>query len=206
MWFVMTFGLEWTLKAAVHDPKRFEKLLNKFGEVSVRDFIAWAQCDIKAFISHDDICMTEGPLFSPTWLRRHLFPWYRQIAEIARAHDLPMIFHSDGDIRPVIPDLIEMGFHALHPIEPKAMDIVELKRTYGGRLCLCGNIDLCYTLPRGTPEEVRAEVRQRIKDCGPRGGYCLGSANSVPEYVPLQNYLAMLDAWWDFGRYPLALD
>lgn len=206
-WAVSIVGTETFLYAVADEPELVEYSYARVGELIVHGFAEAARRPhVGAIWLGDDLAYTAGMFFSPEVMRKHLFPWYRQIAEIARAHDLPMIFHSDGDIRPIIPDLVEMGFHAIHPIEPKGMDIVDIKRTWGGRLCICGNIDLCYTLPRGTPEEVRAEVRQRIKDCGPGGGYCLGSANSVPEYVPLENYLAMLDAWWDFGRYPLALD
>jgi uroporphyrinogen decarboxylase len=83
---------------------------------------------------------------------------------------------------------------------------VELKRTVGHRIALCGNIDLAYTLTRGTPEEVDAEVKERIRHVAPGGGYVLGSANSVPEYVPIENFNAMRAACLKYGRYPIALD
>ena len=88
---------------------------------------------------------------------------------------------------------------------PKAMDIVQLKREYGNALCLMGNIDLGYTLTRGTPEEVEAEVKERIRVIAPGGGYCLGSSNSVPEYVPLANFNAMREAGFRYGRYPISV-
>jgi len=203
---VSLVGTETFLYAAADQPELVEYAYARVGQLIVHGFAEAAKHPaVGALWLGDDLAYTEGLFFNPRLMREFLFPYYRQVAEIARAREMPMIFHSDGDIRPIIPDLIEMGFNAIHPIEPKAMDIVEIKKTYGDRLCICGNIDLCYTLPRGTPEEVREEVRQRIRDCGPGGGYCLGSANSVTEYVPLANYLAMLDAWWDFGRYPLTI-
>ena len=103
----------------------------------------------------------------------------------------------------VIDDLIACGYNALHPCEPSAVDIAALKRQYGGRLCLCGNINLDSTLTLGTPDQVREEVKLRIGTIGPGGGYCCGSSNSVTEYVPFANYLAMLEATREFGRYPL---
>jgi uroporphyrinogen decarboxylase len=81
------------------------------------------------------------------------------------------------------------------------MDILELKRNYGHRLCLIGNIDLNYTLTRATPEEVRREVAERIAGVGPGGGYCLGSSNSVTAYVPMENYNAMREAAFECGTY-----
>jgi uroporphyrinogen decarboxylase len=83
------------------------------------------------------------------------------------------------------------------------MDINELKREYGARISLIGNIDLGYTLTLGTPEEVWEEVRQRIRDLAPGGGYAVASSNSVPEYVPFANFMAMREATFEYGRYPI---
>jgi uroporphyrinogen decarboxylase len=99
----------------------------------------------------------------------------------------------------VLDDLHACGVNALHPIEPKAMGIVEVKRRVQGRLCLIGNLDLGYTLTRGTPAEVEAEVRERIEALAPGGGYCVGSSNTVTEYVPVPNFRAMVDATRKYG-------
>jgi uroporphyrinogen decarboxylase len=101
-------------------------------------------------------------------------------------------------------DIIGCGFDALNPIEPKAMDINAIKREYGSRISIIGNIDLGYTLTRGTPQEVREEVRQRIQDLAPGGGYAVSSSNSIPEYVPLANFNAMREATFEYGRYPIS--
>ncbi|HOU24845.1 MAG TPA: uroporphyrinogen decarboxylase family protein [Anaerolineae bacterium] len=151
----------------------------------------------------DDIAYASGPMLPPAFYRQHLFPWYRQMADICRQRDLPFLYHSDGLLWKVLPDLIAAGFNAIQPIEPKVMDIVELKRQVGDRLCLIGNIDLGYTLTRGTPAEVEAEVRERIRTVGPGGGYCVGSSNTVTYYVPPQNYIAMIEATRRYGKYPL---
>ena len=96
-----------------------------------------------------------------------------ELAAIAHEAGLPFIFHSDGKVWDVIPDLIAVGVNALHPIEPKAMDINLVKARYGDKLALIGNIDMDL-LARGTPEQVREQVRQRIKDLAPGGGYAVG--------------------------------
>jgi uroporphyrinogen decarboxylase len=102
-------------------------------------------------------------------------------------------------------DIVATGFDGLNPIEPPTMDINWVKREYGARIAISGNIDLGYTLTRGTPEEVRAEVRERIRDLAPGGGFLLASSNSVPEYVPYANYTAMREATFEFGRYPISV-
>jgi len=149
----------------------------------------------------DDMAYFSGLMVSPDFMRKHALPWYARIAELCRSFDPPkaFIFHSDGDLWEVLEDLIATGINALHPIEPKAMDIGEVKRRTQGRIAIIGNIDLGYTLTRGTPEEVREEVRQRIETCAPGGGYVVSSANSITEYVPLENYKALLAAVEEFG-------
>jgi uroporphyrinogen decarboxylase len=82
------------------------------------------------------------------------------------------------------------------------MDMREVKRRYGDRLCLVGNVEV-DTLSRGSPEQVREEVRALLREVAPGGGYCLGSSNTVPNYARLENYRAMLEEAWEWGGYPI---
>jgi uroporphyrinogen decarboxylase len=127
-----------------------------------------------------------------------------QLAAIAHEANQPFIFHSDGKVWDVIPDLIAVGVNALHPIEPKAMDINVVKATFGDKLALIGNIDMDL-LSRGTPEQVREQVRQRIKDLAPGGGYAVGANPGISYYVRPENYDAMRQAVFEFGTYPITL-
>jgi uroporphyrinogen decarboxylase len=153
----------------------------------------------------DDLGYTSGPIISPKLLREHVFPWDKKIGDLVHAKGIPYLYHSDGRLYDVIDDLIACGFHALHPCEPASMDIVALKQKYGGRLCLMGNINLDSTLTLGTPDEVVEEVKLRIRQVAPGGGYCCGSSNSIPEYVPFDNYIAMIDTIKRYGKYPIRL-
>jgi uroporphyrinogen decarboxylase len=101
----------------------------------------------------------------------------------------------------LLDDLLTLGFDALHPLEPGPMDIEAVKRDYGDRLCLVGNIDLHYTLTLGTPEEVDAEVKQRIETIGMGGGYMISSANSITSYCKIENVRAMIEAIRKYGAY-----
>jgi len=205
-WAVHVVGTEAFLLATVDEPRLVQEVYNRVGELVVHFFEQASRLPkVGALWLGDDLAYTEGMFYSPARMREWLFPWYRQIAAIAQSRDLPLIFHSDGEVRPIIPDLVEMGFDALHPIEPKAMDIAEIKRKWGKHLCIIGNIDLCYTLTRGTPREVEAEVKERLRQCGPGGGYCVSSANSIPEYVPVENFRALVEATLRWGQYPLRL-
>jgi uroporphyrinogen decarboxylase len=152
-----------------------------------------------------DIAYSQGLLVSPKVLRQYVFPQMKRMAALCHERDLPFMYHSDGDLSEVIDDLIDCGIDALHPIEPKAMDIAGLKKKYGHKLCLCGNIDLGYTLTLGTPEEVAEEVKQRLREIAPGGGYCCGSSNSVTEYVPMANFNAMRETVLHYGGYPISV-
>jgi uroporphyrinogen decarboxylase len=153
----------------------------------------------------DDIACGSGTMISPGALRDHIFPWYRELA--ARCHQAGKLFflHSDGDLLPVMEELIELGVDALHPIDPTAMDIAQVKQSYGDRLCLIGNVST-ELLRSGTPAQVAAAVRELLRSVAPGGGYCLGSGNSIPDWVSVENYRAMLDAAMRHGGYPIACD
>lgn len=153
----------------------------------------------------DDMAYRTDLMVSPKVLRRHIFPVYERLNKICHQRDVLAVFHSDGNVDKVMDDVIAADFDAFNPIEPVAMDIRALKKRVEGRLSLIGNVDLAYTLTRGTPGEVEAEVRGLIRDLAPGGGYALASANSIPEYVPWENFVAMHSAWLKYGRYPINL-
>jgi len=149
----------------------------------------------------DDLAYGTGLLLSPDWFRQYIFPYYIELGKICRQYNKPLIFHSDGDIRPLVNDLIDAGVNAIHPLETPSVDIEEIKRDYGDKLALIGNIDLVHTLPHGTVEEVRQEVKKRIEVIGKNGGYCVGSANTITSNIPLENYIAMIEAVHEYGKY-----
>ncbi|UCH35145.1 MAG: nucleoside 2-deoxyribosyltransferase [Armatimonadota bacterium] len=200
----MLMGMEQFAMCLADDPDLARAVVDRAGALYVETCARAVEHDgVECVWFSDDLAHCGGMLVSPQVLRDWVFPWYQKLADLSRAHDLIFIFHSDGKLWEVMEDLLDIGFHALHPIEPKAMDIVEVKRRYEGRLCVIGNIDLGYTLTRGTPAEVEAEVRERIRALAPGGGYCVSSSNSITEYVPLDNYRAMLDATLRYGEYPI---
>ena len=200
----MFMGMESFCIAIAEGSELVPRLIRKIGEIQTRVVENLLQFDcVGAICMPDDLGYTTGLIVNPQVLREFVFPWNKRIGESVRAKGLPYIYHSDGKVYDVIDDLIECGFDALHPCERASTDIDELKRKYGGRLCLCGNIDLDTTLTLGTPEEVEEEVKTRIRTVAPGGGYCCGSSNSVPEYVPFENYIAMIESVAKYGGYPI---
>lgn len=153
----------------------------------------------------DDLAYTTGCFCSPVVYRKYVFPWYKRIGEVLDNAGVPFLFHSDGRLWDVLDDLADCGVKGIHPVEPLAMDIVDLKKRYGDRFCIFGNIDLEYTLTRGTVDEVTEAVKKRIRELAPGGGYGVAASNSVPDYVKPENYRAMIEATKRYGKYPISL-
>jgi uroporphyrinogen decarboxylase len=182
-----------------------KKVLNRVGEIQFEVFRKVInQPSVEGYWVVDDIAYSEGLILSRKILDDNVFPWYRKMGEICRKREIPFIFHSDGNLLEVMDTLLECGFTALHPIEPKAMDIRKLHFKYRDRICFLGNIEL-DTLIRGAPGDIRDLVINNLKDIAPDGFYAAGSSNSVTKAVPVENYLSMNDTTLRYGRYPISL-
>ncbi|HVO37788.1 MAG TPA: uroporphyrinogen decarboxylase family protein [Spirochaetia bacterium] len=144
----------------------------------------------------DDVGAQHSMQISPALWRCFLKP--RMAAFIAAVKTispgLTVAYHSDGCIYPIIPDLLEIGLDVLNPVQPASMDPRKLKKEYGDRLCFWGSIDEQHTLPFGTPEDVRAEVAERVSTLGSDGGLIIGPTHHVQLDTPMENFLAMVEA------------
>jgi uroporphyrinogen decarboxylase len=149
----------------------------------------------------DDIAFKTAPYVSPKIFRQLFLPHYRKVVEQVTK---PWLFHSDGNLMPILDDLLSLGMNGLHPIEPGAMDLAFLKQRYGQKLCLAGHVSV-DTLSRGTPAEVEALVKSAIRTAAPGGGYIAGSSNSIPYYANPDNVRAMVQAIQRYGRYPIRI-
>jgi uroporphyrinogen decarboxylase len=160
---------------------------------------------VGAVCFQDDIAYNSGPIISIRLLKEIFFPWLSEIAALCHAKGKPLIYHTDGNATALLPEIIQAGADAFQAIEPKSMDIIAVKQQYGSQLALMGNLDLGYTLTRGSPQEVEAAVKHLIKHVAPGGGFLLGSCNSITNYVPVENFRALLRATYEYGRYPISL-
>ncbi|PIS29108.1 MAG: nucleoside 2-deoxyribosyltransferase [Candidatus Marinimicrobia bacterium CG08_land_8_20_14_0_20_45_22] len=193
-------GFEQFSFALYDNPDLVSTLFDKIGNLVLSMFTYFAESDaVDVLWYSDDIAYSSGLMMSPAILRQYFFPWLKKIGDLAKNYGKPLIYHTDGLLYSVMEDIISAGVDALHPIEPKAMNIAEVKQRFGDRLCLIGHVDVDL-LSRGTREEVRQKVKENIEVAAYNGGYCVGSGNSIPEYVIYDNYIAMLDAAKEFGR------
>jgi uroporphyrinogen decarboxylase len=184
------------------DPELIRAMFEKIGELVVGMFETMADMDfVKVLWYSDDLAYSSGLMVSPDFYREYLFPYMRRIGKLAKARNIPFIFHSDGVLYDVLDELIEdIGITSLHPLEPISMDMAELKDRYGDRICLCGGIDVDQ-LCRAEPEKIRGMTREFIDIVKDRGGWCAGSSNSIPEYVKAENYLAMIETVLKEGKW-----
>lgn len=202
VWRIM--GFDTFSYATVDQPDLVAELFRRIGDTQLEVFQKIVEMDeIGAMWYGDDLAYKTGTMVQPDLLRRYLFPYLERMGEICRKHDLPFIMHSDGDLREILPDLLDAGLNGLHPIEPLAMDSKALKASYGDRLCLLGNIEIGEVLTLGSPEDVEAEVKKKIHNLAKGGGYVVGSSNTVAHYVELENFQAMIKATRQHGKYPL---
>jgi uroporphyrinogen decarboxylase len=157
----------------------------------------------------DDLGMQSGTMISPAMFREVVKPYLAEYyAMIHNMTDARLMLHCCGSVRSIMDDLIEIGVDILHPVQVTAEDMEpeELKAQFGDRLCFCGGIDTQQVLPHGTPGEVQEEVRRRIQELAPGGGYLLAAVHAIQPDVPPENVCTMFEAALAHGRYPIAAD
>lgn len=158
-------------------------------------------------VSATDFGMQKGLLVSPKTYRELFMPFHIRVNNWIHTHTTWKTFiHSCGSVISLIDDFIEAGFDILNPVQCSAalMDPRELKARFGERVVFWGGgVDTQHTLPTGSPEEVRAQVRERINIFGPGGGYVFNTIHNVQPKSPIENVLAMYETVREYGRYPL---
>lgn len=141
----------------------------------------------------DDMGFRSGTLIAPDALRQYCLPWHKRWAEMAHQRGLPYFLHSCGNLQAIMQDLIDdVQIDGKHSFEDVIIPVQDFQKQYGDRIAVLGGVDL-NILSAGTPEQVRQHTRRLIEECGTRGRYAIGSGNSIPSYVPLENYLSMVD-------------
>lgn len=160
-----------------------------------------AKGKIDIFFMGDDMGMQTGPMVSPETYRRFFKGNLRRFNDLAHAYGAKTMYHTCGNVVELIPDFIETGLDILQAVQPACMDLKALKREFGRSLSFQGGMDIQHTLPHGSPEDVRREVRERAETLGPGGGYIFCSSHNLLPDVPTENAIALFDAYREYGRY-----
>jgi uroporphyrinogen decarboxylase len=187
-------GYESLCYAVVDQPDLVDAILEKAGAFYVDFTRALVDFSRVAVVwGSDDLGFRTGTMMSPDFLRTRILPWHKRCAEVAHAKGKPYLLHSCGNLEEIMEDLIsDVRVDAKHSFEDAILPVTEAKRRFGGRMTLLGGIDMDF-LCRSDEPAIRARVRDTLAICSRDGGYCLGTGNTVANYVPLDNYLAMID-------------
>ena len=188
------FGYEALSYLIYDDPELVKATFDKIGNLVYRAYERLIGLkNLVGFFQGDDMGFKTATLVSPDTLRKYVLPWHKKLAEFTHSHGLLYILHSCGNLENIMEDLIdEVKIDARHSFEDTIMPVTEAKKKYGDRIAVLGGVDL-DKLCRLGEKELRSYVRKILKACMPGGGYALGTGNSVANYIPLDNYLIMLD-------------
>ncbi|HUS91161.1 MAG TPA: uroporphyrinogen decarboxylase family protein [Phycisphaerae bacterium] len=199
-------GFENFLCDYVARPGWVERIYDRFVEYDVRCCRALAAAGVDMIEFWGDVAMQDRMIVPPDAWRRLDKPAWRTIIDRTRQVDpgVRFFFHSDGDITPIIDDLIEVGFDVLNPLQPECVNPAEIKRRWGDRLTLDGGGSVQRTLPRGRLDDVRREVEFLLTCCAYDGGYVFRASNVVPFDCPTENVVAFYELARDFDLSQLA--
>jgi len=180
--------------ALFEDPELVEAITQRVGERMEAFYRHLLDLDrIVAIFPGDDMGFKTATLVSPDVLRTYTLPWHKKFARMAHDRGVPYFLHSCGQLTAIMDDLIDdVGIDGKHSYENAIIPVEEFQARYGDRIAVLGGYDV-HQLSTFTPEQVRKRAREIIEICGGRGRYAFGSGNSIPSYVPTENYLAMID-------------
>ena len=201
-WVMWLMGFVPFSLALYEQPDLVEAMFQRVGDIHAEAVAKAMQMPgVGAFFLGDDMGYKTGTFIKHEHMRQHVFPQQKRLAEIVHKQGLPFLLHACGNLEGVMEDLIEdVGIDAKHSFEDVIMPVGDAKGRYGERIAILGGVDVDM-LCTASEEEVRAYTRKVLEACMPGGGYALGTGNSVVNYMPVGNYIAMLDEGMQVGWY-----
>jgi uroporphyrinogen decarboxylase len=176
------------------DPNLVREVVDRVGQTIYEAFRVFCEMEkVFAIWLGDDMGFKTSTLLQPAHLRQYILPWHKRYAELAHRNGRLFLLHSCGRVEPVMRDLIEeVRIDAKHSFEDVIVPVEDFKRRWGANVAVLGGVDVDL-LSRGTAEQVRRRTEQILAACAPGGGYACGSGNSITNYIPTRNYLAMIE-------------
>jgi len=188
----LAMGIENFMLAVYDDPTLVVDMLDHFLKCGKQAMeIVCDLPEIDVILINDDVCTGTGTMISPAMMAELWKPRIEELIRLPKQRGKILTYHTDGAVEPILPWLIEMGFSAIHPVEPYANDIYALKAKWGDRITMMGNIDITL-LRNGPPEAIRTDVADHIERLGP-DRYIVSSSNSLIQDITPMNFRAMTD-------------
>jgi len=199
---VYLLGMDGLLEAFCTDPDFVHDLMERVVTVNERVIRNAIRLGAEVICIADDYASNLAPMFSPTHFRQFVLPRLQRIVDAVHDEGALAIKHSDGNLWPILDDIVNTGVDGVNPLEPIAgMDLDKVKPAYGDRVCLVGNIDCGELLCHGTAEQVRATVEEAMRVAAPGGRYMMSSSNSIHAGVKPENFRTMIEAGRVYGVY-----
>jgi len=194
-------GYEGLFYLLYDDPQLVKEVSNRWGEVIYHFYQDVIEREVVGGIFHaDDLGYKTGTMIDPDILREIFFPWFKKYALLAHEHSKMFWFHSCGNVLEIMEDLIEdIGINAFHSFQDVIIPVTEFKKRYQDRIATLGGVDM-DKLARLDERNLRKYIREILDECMPGGRYALGSGNSIANYIPVKNYLIMLEEGLNFGK------
>ena len=187
--------------AIADDPESVHAKARKMMEDAIERNKNLAESGVEVLLLCSDYCYNSGPFLSPAMFEEFIQPYLAKIIEAARREGLYTIKHTDGNIMPILNQLVDCRPHALHSLDPMAgVDIREVKRLVGDRVCLCGNVN-CSLLQSGTEEDLAESARYALTHGKPGGGYIYCTSNVPFKGIDPRRYQIVLDEWKKLRAY-----
>ncbi len=194
-------GYEMLCYRLADDPELVRAVADRVGECELALYEALVDFEqVGALWLNDDLGFKTATMLSPDHLREYVLPWHARLVECAHSHEVPVMLHACGNVAEIMEDLIATGIDAKHSFEDVIQPVGQFRREWGDTIAAIGGIDM-DVISRCSEAEVREYTRGVIEECAPGGGWALGTGNSVPNYVPMENFLAMLDEGRRHGVY-----
>ncbi len=197
-------GMPAFARALRNDSELIKERFRFTTDYTLTTFKAYHDCGAKIFLEGGDIAHSGGPMIHPKYFESYVKPCYQEVAEAIHSWGGKYILHTDGDVTSQLDFVVECGFDGLQCLEPPLVNLYDVKKRVGDKLCLSGNIDTRHILVKGTKEEVTDAVKHAIKALGPNGGAMISPANFHPQ-ISVERLNWMIEAANKFGVYPLKL-
>jgi uroporphyrinogen decarboxylase len=188
----------------IENPEIVDYCLDKLFDLAYQDTLRiFETIPGKVLITYvaEDLGGQAALMYSPAQIRRFLLPRMKRMMDLTRQHGSHVFHHSDGAVREILPDLIDIGIQVLNPVQWRCpgMEREGLKRDFGDKVIFHGAVDNQYTLPFGTVDEVRQEVIDNLRILGAGGGYVLGPCHNIQSVGPAENVVAMYETGYEYG-------
>ncbi|MFW9916758.1 MAG: uroporphyrinogen decarboxylase family protein [Candidatus Thorarchaeota archaeon] len=199
----LSMGMKEFFLSLIEKPELAKAIISRSTEWTIALVEQANEVGVDFIVLGDDAADNSRPMISPKMFREFILPEYRKIVN---ASDVPILWHSDGNVELLLPMIVEAGFRGVHSLEPKAgIDLAEIKKEYGKKLVLAGNLDTTHVLCQLNLDLVRQDVERCIRQGAPEGGYFFSSSNSLFEG---HNLGAIIEAYGhakEVGSYPIAI-